>query len=75
MIVQDLALHDCHMVIFTANVLLKLLPNHYKVPENAPEAVSHSLKFKIFWGSMPPDPPSVHVFMHMYTGLWPSSFS
>ena len=27
MIVQDLALHDCHMAIVTANVLLQLIPN------------------------------------------------
>ena len=34
-----------------------------------------SLKSKIFWGSMPPDPPSVHVLMHMYTqGFAPPTF-
>ena len=51
---------------------IKKFSIHYKVPENAPEAVSDSLKFKIFWGSMPPDPPSVHVLMYIgscYTEL------
>ena len=39
MIVQDLALHDCHMIIFTAK-----FSHQYKVPENTPEAVTE-LKF------------------------------
>ena len=44
---------------------------HYKVPKNA---VSESLKTKIFWETIPPDPPSVHVLMHMCTGLRPPLF-
>ena len=67
MIVQDLVLRDCHMVIFTANLLLQLLPNwkfsiHNKVPENAPETVSDSLKSG--GACMPQDPP---VYMSLCT--------
>ena len=47
---------------------------HFKVPENAPEAISESPKTKISWGGMPPDPPRVHVLIHMYTGLRPPLF-
>ena len=66
-----LALRDCYMVIFNANVLLQLLPNkkffiHYKVHENAPEAVSESLKTKVSWGSMPSDPLFCCYIFSMY---------
>ena len=36
------------------------------VPENALEAVSESLKTKISWGSMPPD-PLVYAYAHVHS--------
>ena len=38
------------------------------VPENAPDSILDSLKTKISWGGMPPDPPSSRVLSH--TDLW-----
>ena len=34
------------------------------VPENAPDSISDSLKTKISWGGMPPDPPRGRVLSH-----------
>ena len=38
------------------------------VPANAPDSILDSLKTKISWGGMPPDPPRGRVLSH--TDLW-----
>ena len=57
-----------------ANVLLQL-HNCYKVPENAPEAVTESLKIKNFLGEHSPRLPLVYICLYTYTqGFAPPLF-
>ena len=44
------------------------------VPENTPDSISDSLKTKISWGGMPPDPPTGHVLSHTHLWLAPPIF-